>query len=74
MPFPANWLEELVIEWLDLAKFAISTSIILPAGPGGPWSRAVAGTKMDAGRLVILPALLGPAAECAGGTGRTSQP
>jgi hypothetical protein len=22
MPFPANWLEELIVEWLDLEGFA----------------------------------------------------
>ena len=54
MPFPANWLEELVVEWLDLDGFAITTSVVVPAGPGGRWVPDVVGAKLqDDGRLVI---------------------
>jgi hypothetical protein len=47
MPFPANWLEELVVEWLDLDVFAISTSIDVPAPPGGRLGPDVVGAKLD---------------------------
>jgi hypothetical protein len=47
MPFPANWLEELVVEWLDLDGFAISTSIDVPAGGGGRLAPDVVGAKLD---------------------------
>ena len=54
MPFPANWLEELVVEWLDLEGFAISTSVSVNAGPGGKWVPDVVGAKLDAeGNLII---------------------
>jgi hypothetical protein len=53
MPFPANWLEELVVEWLDLDGFAISTAVHVPAGPGGRWVPDVAGAKLEDGRLLI---------------------
>jgi hypothetical protein len=54
MPFHANWLEELVAEWLDLAGFATATGIFVPAGPGGRWSPDVVGAKLgDRGRLLI---------------------
>jgi hypothetical protein len=48
MPIPANWLEELVIEWLDLEGFVISTSIGVPAGRGGKFAPDVVGAKFDA--------------------------
>jgi hypothetical protein len=47
MPFPANWLEELVIEWLDLEGFAISTAVSVNAGPGGRWVPDVVGAKLN---------------------------
>ena len=47
MPFPANWLEELVVEWLDLDGFAASTSIDVPAPPGGRLGPDVVGAKLD---------------------------
>lgn len=55
MPFPANWLEELVVEWLDLDGFAISTSIDVPAGAGGRRAPDVVGAKFDmnGSRLLI---------------------
>jgi hypothetical protein len=53
MPFPANWLEELVVEWLDLDGFAISTAVVVPAGPGGRWVPDVVGGKLEDGRLLI---------------------
>ena len=54
MPFPANWLEELLVEWLELAGFASTTGIIVPAGPGGRWVPDVVGAKLDeGGRLLI---------------------
>ena len=55
MPFPANWLEELVVEWLDLVGFASTTKIRVPADQGGAWSPDVAGAKLipDEGRLLI---------------------
>jgi hypothetical protein len=55
MPFPANWLEELVIEWLDLEGFVISTSISVPAGPGGKFAPDVVGAKVDTnGRRLLI--------------------
>jgi len=54
MPFPANWLEELVAEWLELKGFTISTSVFVPSPRGGRWSPDVVGAKLDAdGRLLI---------------------
>jgi hypothetical protein len=53
MPFPANWLEELVVEWLDLDGFAISTSVHVPAERGGRWVPDVVGAKLEDGRLLI---------------------
>jgi hypothetical protein len=53
MPFPANWLEELVVEWLDLDGFAISTAVVVPAGRGGRWAPDVVGAKLEDGRLLI---------------------
>src|SRR5262245_50099656 len=54
MPFPANWLEELLVEWLELAGFASTTGIIVPAGPGGRWVPDVVGAKLvEGGRLLI---------------------
>jgi len=53
MPFPANWLEELIVEWLDLDGFATTTKIRVPAGPGGAWSPDVAGAKLIGRRLLI---------------------
>ena len=45
MPIPANWLEELVIEWLDLEGFLISTSVFVPAKGGGRLAPDVVGAK-----------------------------
>lgn len=54
MPFPANWLEELVIEWLDHEGFAISTSVFVPANAGGRFSPDAVGAKrQEDGTLVI---------------------
>jgi hypothetical protein len=53
MPFPANWLEELIVEWLDLEGFASTTKIKVPAGPGGAWAPDVTGAKLIQGQLVI---------------------
>ena len=53
MPFPANWLEELIVEWLDLEGFASTTKIKVPAGPGGAWAPDVTGAKLVQGQLVI---------------------
>ena len=53
MPFPANWLEELIVEWLDLEEFASTTKIKVPAGRGGAWSPDVTGAKLVQGRLLI---------------------
>jgi hypothetical protein len=53
VPFPANWLEELVSEWLDLEGFVISTAIGVPAGPGGRFSPDVVGAKLDGNQLLI---------------------
>jgi len=54
MPFPANWLEELVAEWLELEGFTISTSVFVPAARGGRWSPDVVGAKLGTdGRLLI---------------------
>ncbi len=54
MPFPANWLEELVVEWLDLEGFAISTAVSVNARPGGRWVPDVVGAKLDGeDRLII---------------------
>ena len=54
MPFPANWLEELVIEWLELKGFAISTSVFVPANAGGRSSPDAVGAKrQEDGTLVI---------------------
>lgn len=47
MPFPANWLEELVIEWLDLEGFVISTSVIVPVKQGGRFMPDVVGARVD---------------------------
>jgi hypothetical protein len=43
---------------LDLAKFAISTSIILPAGAGGRWSPDVVGAKIDQGHPFLVDDLI----------------
>lgn len=53
MPFPANWLEELVAEWLDLEGFVISTAIGVPAGRGGRFAPDVVGAKLNENGLVI---------------------
>ena len=54
MPFPANWLEELIVEWLDLAGFASTTKIKVSAGPGGAFSPDVTGAKLQPeGQLLI---------------------
>ena len=54
MPFPANWLEELVIEWLDHEGFAISTSVFVSANAGGRFSPDVVGAKrQEDGTLLI---------------------
>ena len=53
MPFPANWLEELVAEWLDLDGFVISTAIGVPARAGGKFAPDVVGAKLDNGVLRI---------------------
>ena len=54
MPFPANWLEELVIEWLDFEGFAISTSVFVSANAGGRFSPEVVGAKrQEEGTLLI---------------------
>lgn len=63
MPFPANRLEELVVEWLDLEKFATATSIFVSIGKlhrssgspraGGRLSPDVVGAKLVDGKLVI---------------------
>jgi hypothetical protein len=53
MPFPANWLEELIVECLDLEGFASTTKIKVPAGPGGAWAPDVTGAKLVEGQLVI---------------------
>lgn len=47
MPFPANWLEELVVEWLELLGFTISTSVSIPARPGGKWAPDVVGARLN---------------------------
>ena len=47
MPIPANWLEELVIEWLDLDGFLISTSVFVPAKGGGRIAPDVVGARRD---------------------------
>lgn len=54
MPFPANWLEELVIEWLDLEGFVISTSVFVPAVAGGRLSPDVVGAKLDANGSLLI--------------------
>ncbi len=53
MPFPANWLEELVLEWLDLLGFTTSTRVFVSAAPGGRWAPDVVGAKLVEGKLVI---------------------
>ena len=54
MPVPANWLEELVIEWLDLEGFVTSTNISVPAKPGGKFAPDAVGAKRgEKGNLVI---------------------
>jgi hypothetical protein len=53
MPFPANWLEELVVEWLDLLGFTTSTGVFISTSAGGRWAPDVVGAKLDAGRLTI---------------------
>ncbi|MBX5452986.1 MAG: hypothetical protein K6U10_03495 [Acidobacteriia bacterium] len=55
MPFPKNWLEELVIEWLDLEGFVTTTNIGVPAEGGGRWSPDVVGAKwQDEGKKKLL--------------------
>lgn len=55
MPIPANWLEELVIEWLDLDGFLISTSISVPAKGGGRIAPDAVGAKRDEnGDLLVV--------------------
>ena len=53
MPFPANWLEELVVEWLDFEGFTTSTGVAISVGRGGRWSPDVVGAKMTEARLSI---------------------
>ena len=54
MPIPANWLEELVIEWLDLDGFVVSTNVSVPAKPGGKFAPDAVGARVDEnGKLVI---------------------
>ena len=54
MPFPANWLEELVVEWLELQGFTISTSVAVSARAGGRWSPDVVGARLiDREHLLI---------------------
>lgn len=53
MPFPANWLEELLVEWLELQGFTISTSVFVPTPRGGRLSPDVVGAKLADGRLLI---------------------
>ncbi len=53
MPFPANWLEELVVEWLDLTGFVVTTSVRNPAAQGGAWKPDAVGAKLEGGLLLI---------------------
>jgi hypothetical protein len=65
MPFPANWLEELVVEWLELEGFATTTAVIIPAGArsnapdlslsraGGRFVPDAVGARLIDGRLLI---------------------
>ena len=54
MPFPANWLEELVIECLDLEGFVISTSVFVPAVAGGRLSPDVVGAKLNENGCLLI--------------------
>jgi hypothetical protein len=54
MPLPLNWLEELVIEWLDLEGFVISTSIFVPAPAGGRLAPDVVGAKLDENGSLLI--------------------
>ena len=47
MPFPSNWLEELVVEWLELEGFTISTSLFVSAEKGGRFAPDVVGARID---------------------------
>lgn len=59
MPSPANWLEELVVEWLEVEGFARATSVIIPAGlrnndaVRSHFAPDVVGAKLVDGQLLI---------------------
>jgi len=48
MPFPRNWVEELVIEWLHLKGFLVEANLPIGAAkPGGRLEADVVGAKID---------------------------
>ena len=55
MPFPCNWLEELVAEWLDLDGFLVRLQPPFPNpnGHGGRLEPDVIGARIHDGRLEI---------------------
>jgi hypothetical protein len=56
MPFPQNWLEELVAEWLELDGFLtlIGPPIRNPTGAGGAFAPDIVGAKVGAGGRVEI--------------------
>jgi hypothetical protein len=56
MPFPNNWLEELVAEWLELDGFLtlIGPRIRNPTGAGGAFAPNVVGARVGAGGRVEI--------------------
>lgn len=56
MPFPENWLEELVAEWLELDGFLTVTGRPLrnPTGAGGALAPDVVGVRVRAGSRVEI--------------------
>ena len=54
MPFPSNWLEELVAEWLSLKGYLVETNLRLQAGQtGGAYEADVIGVKLGEDSLEI---------------------
>jgi len=54
MPFPGNWLEELVAEWLSLKGYLVETNLRLQAGQrGGAYEADVIGVKLGEDELDI---------------------
>ena len=54
MPFPRNWSEELIAEWLQIDGYLVETGVVLPTNNrGGRGEADVIGVKVEGESLVI---------------------